>query len=185
MKSWYLLLFLLSGLTYASALTSSPQPCKSVTYKRIDPRRSPAICSASYKSVMRCERPVRISHNVAFSARLRAHSDHSLMSRRLFYPTVFLETMQTYYKELETLARKPPQMSIYATPEETDFIVNLWPKVRNGFCRHHPGARYIELSNREAVCPGNTPLNRVAHPDGRDFQGISEGGHGTGSAMLE
>jgi len=167
MKVWFLIFFIVGGNLACSAQTAAQiQQCQSTMDKDIDASLAPAICSTIINHLARGERLVRVSHDGDFTTVLHGNTKEKWMPGRL-QSTVFLDTMRMYYGELEKLAMKSPQMGIYATPEETDFILNLWPTARNGFCRYHPGETYLELSNIEAVCPGNAQLsNGVASLDG-------------------
>ncbi len=161
MKLWGLILLALSSTIFSAAQPSTRMhDCQSAIDKDVDVRWAPAICSTINKHLARGERLVRVSRDGDFTTILHGHTKERWLPGRL-QSAVFLETMRMYYKELETLARKPPQMSIYATPEEADFILNLWPTARDGFCRYHPGEPYLELSTLEAVCPGRVNVKKV------------------------
>jgi len=155
MKLLSLMFLVLSCTVFSAAQTTNQmQHCQSVIDKDVDSKWAPVICSTINEHLARDEKLIRISHDGGFTTRRHGQTQQRWLPGRL-QSAIFLETMRMYYKELENLAEQPPQMSIYATPEESDFILNLWPTAREGFCRYHPGEPYLELSNLEAVCPDN------------------------------
>jgi hypothetical protein len=115
----------LSSIVSGSAQTSAQlHKCQNLVDKNIDADLVPGICSTIYKHLSRGERLMRISHDGDFATQSHRQTEERWTPARL-QSTVLLDTMGMYYKELERLARKLPQMSIYATPEEADFILNL------------------------------------------------------------
>lgn len=124
--------------------------------KDIDAHLAPEICSIVIKHLARGERLLRVSHDGDFTTIIRGNTEVKWLPGRL-QSTIFLETMRMYYAELDKIAKNRPQASIYAPPEETDFILNLWPTARDGFCKYHPGEAYLELSNIESNCPEKPP----------------------------
>lgn len=157
MKALLLILWALTGTLYCSAQTAAQtRRCKVATDK---PSLAPYKCASIARHVAWDERISRVSHDGDSTTIFHGNTKEHRLSGRL-QSAVFLDTMRMYYGELEELARTPPQMSIYATVEEADFILNLWPTARDGFCNYHPGETYTELSNIEAVCP--EPVRRIS-----------------------
>jgi hypothetical protein len=156
--SLVLLCVLTIALSCAAQSATQLEQCKRVMDKDIDTNLVPEICSTIIMHLAPGDRVSRVSRDGDFTTTTDGNMKQHWLPGRL-QSTIFLDTMRMYYGELEELARKDPKAGIYATPEETDFILNLWPIARDGFCKYHPGETYMELANIGAVCPGNVNRN--------------------------
>jgi len=147
------LCFLIIAMSCHAQTAIHLEQCKKAMDKDIDLRLAPEICSTIARHLVPGESISRVSHDGDFTTVSNGKIKQRWLPGRL-QSTIFLDTMRMYYRELQEIATAHPRNIIYATPEETDFILNLWPTARDGFCKYHPGESYTELSGFEAVCPG-------------------------------